>query len=301
MSNIKLFRISEDGAAELQCNFVRWERDLQVVVERRMEQLFGIRFLAHEYGTGIHNTGIIDSLGIDENGCPVIVEYKRRNNENVITQGLYYMDWLQDHRYEMESLVLRKLGPDAAKTLEFANPRLICIASRFSRFDERAIFQIGRNIELVQYKFYEPDLLLLDYLPTPLARPAPSREEQEECKPGMDTQMQLKIRSMLPDTEKLYLELLAYVESLGEDVGVKFLKHYIAMTRVRNFACLEPGRNSLKLYLNLEPTGITLEEGFSRDVRNIGHHGTGDLELEIRTAQDLEKSFSLIEQAYLDS
>ena len=28
-----------------------------------------------------------------EYGCPVIVEYKRHNNENVINQGLFYLDW----------------------------------------------------------------------------------------------------------------------------------------------------------------------------------------------------------------
>lgn len=31
---------------------------------------------------------MLDSLGLDENGCPVIVEYKRHSNENVINQGL---------------------------------------------------------------------------------------------------------------------------------------------------------------------------------------------------------------------
>jgi CheY-like chemotaxis protein len=40
----------------------------------------------------------MDSLGIDENGSPVIVEYKRSTNENVINQGLFYLNWLMGHR-----------------------------------------------------------------------------------------------------------------------------------------------------------------------------------------------------------
>ena len=32
--------------------------------------------------------------GIDENCSPVIIEYKRALNENVINQGLFYLDWL---------------------------------------------------------------------------------------------------------------------------------------------------------------------------------------------------------------
>ena len=40
----------------------------------------------------------MDSIGIDENNCPVIVEYKRSSNENIINQGLFYLDWLLDHK-----------------------------------------------------------------------------------------------------------------------------------------------------------------------------------------------------------
>lgn len=31
----------------------------------------------------------MDTLGIDENNCPVIIEYKRAVNENVVNQGLF--------------------------------------------------------------------------------------------------------------------------------------------------------------------------------------------------------------------
>jgi hypothetical protein len=40
-------------------------------------------------------------------GCPVILEYKRAMNENVVNQGLFYLDWLMDHRKDFQWLVLR--------------------------------------------------------------------------------------------------------------------------------------------------------------------------------------------------
>lgn len=49
-----------------------------------MQTFLGIRFLASEYETGKTHKGRIDSLGLDENGCPVIIGYKRAKNENVI-------------------------------------------------------------------------------------------------------------------------------------------------------------------------------------------------------------------------
>ena len=61
-----------------------------------------------EYSTGIKHGGRIDTLGIDENNCPVIIEYKRATNENVINQGLFYLDWLLDHKAEFQLMVQKK-------------------------------------------------------------------------------------------------------------------------------------------------------------------------------------------------
>ena len=94
--------------------------------------------------------GRIDTLGLDEDSCPVIIEYKRAINENVINQGLYYLDWLMDHRKEFQWLVLEQLGEDAAKAVDWSAPRLLCIAGDFTRYDEHAVKQINRNIELLR-------------------------------------------------------------------------------------------------------------------------------------------------------
>ena len=93
-----------------------------MLFEKNLEALLGVRFLATEYSTGPVHGGRIDTLGIDEDGTPVIIEYKRSINENVINQGLFYLDWLMDHRKEFQWLVLETLGtarggpPKAAKS-----------------------------------------------------------------------------------------------------------------------------------------------------------------------------------------
>lgn len=303
MGEIKLFRIGETGAQEMQCNFARWEKDLPLLIERRMETLFGIRFLGREYGTGKFQRGHIDSLGLDAGNCPVILEYKRRNNDNVITQALFYLDWLLDHKFEFKALVARVAGAETASKIEFEGTRLICIASGFSRYDERAINQIGRNIELVRYRFFEPDLLLLEQVASSCAALLPQTGEMahEGRTVGMGAPLQARIASMSAETERLYLDLLGFVETLGDDVGIKYLKHYIAVSRGKNFAAIEPGRGSLKLWLTLDPESVTLEEGFSRNVRNVGHHGAGDLELDVKNGAELEKSLPLLEAAYRSS
>ena len=122
----------------------------------------GVRFLASVYSTGKKHGGRIDTLGIDENGSPVIIEYKRALNENVINQGLYYLDWLMDHKGEFTLQVLEQFGREIADEIEWGNARLLCIAGEFTKFDEYAVQQISRNIDLIRYRRYADELLLLE-------------------------------------------------------------------------------------------------------------------------------------------
>ncbi|MFJ7244397.1 hypothetical protein ACIQWA_07070 [Kitasatospora sp. NPDC098652] len=85
---------------------MEFERDLQRLVEANMEEMLGgVRFLATEYSTGPVHRGRIDSLGLDEDGSPVLIEYKRTSSESVLAQGLFYLSWLVENRSEFEALV----------------------------------------------------------------------------------------------------------------------------------------------------------------------------------------------------
>lgn len=57
-------------------------------------------------------------------------------------------------------------------------------------------------------------------------------------------------------------------------------------------------KKKLILNLPLDVTTVTFEEGFSRDVTNIGHWGCGAVEVHIQNASDFEKAKSLIDRAY---
>ena len=61
-------------------------------------------------------SGRMDSIGIDENNSPVIFEYKRSTSENVINQGLFYLDWLLDHKADFKLLVIEKFGMEVSPT-----------------------------------------------------------------------------------------------------------------------------------------------------------------------------------------
>ena len=89
MADTKLFNI-KGTVKEYQSGTVTLEKELQTVIENNMNIFFGVTFLASEYRTT--DGGRMDSIGIDENHCPVIFEYKRSVKENVINQGLFVSD-----------------------------------------------------------------------------------------------------------------------------------------------------------------------------------------------------------------
>jgi hypothetical protein len=66
--------------------------------------LSALSFMATRSGTPARTMFRI-AVRIDEDDSPVIIEYKRATNENVINQGLYYLDWLMDHKAEFQILV----------------------------------------------------------------------------------------------------------------------------------------------------------------------------------------------------
>jgi len=304
LSDLKLFRITNGSAQELKGKSVALEVSLQRLIEANMETLFGVRFLATEYSTGSKHRGRIDSLGLDETGSPVIFEYKRAVNESVINQGLFYLDWLVDHKGEFQLLVMERLDADAADDIDWRNPRVICVASGFTRYDENAVMQMSRSIELVRYQDFEGELLALelvtaakmDQLSEGASTPTVSGKRS-----GGSSRTVTHYLAGSPQTLKdIFVNMEAFIEALGDEVTKKTLKNYVAYRRLKNFACVEvhPQTHTLVLYLKVDPGTLQLEEGFSRDVRNIGHLATGDLELRIKDAAGFAKAQPLIEQSY---
>lgn len=301
MSDIKLFHIGQAPVRELPGSAMQVEKSLQNLFEGNLEPLLGIRFLASEHSTGAVHGGRIDTLGLDEDNSPVIIEYKRAVNENVINQGLYYLDWLLDHRKEFQWLVMERLGADAAQSVDWSAPRLLCIAGDFTRYDEHAVKQIARNIELIRYRRFGEDLLMLELvhapktakvarIPVQLGLPSDQNEIRvsdfgsAEEDPYSSSRFAYRLTLASPELRDLYDSVHRFLEGIGDDVQVKNLKNYTAFKRIKNFVCLEIYTKSkvILAHTKLDPRSVELEDGFSRDTTNIGHFGTGDLELSLR-------------------
>ncbi len=295
MANIKLFNL--DGK-EYPAGKVTLEKELQTIIEKNMDTFFGVTFLASEYCTT--DGGRMDSIGIDENNCPVIFEYKRSMNENVINQGLFYLNWLLDHKDSFKVLVINKLGLEKANRIDWSMPRVVCIAGDFNRYDESAIKQMIRNVSLIRYRKFGDDLLLFEQLNENTVKAievddqggaVPVKAKSSRTNAGQKKEIAKTIRELFENLDE-------YIKSLGDDITVSELKFYIAYKKIKNFVCVEIQSNKLLLHLKLDVDSVTYEDGFSRDTSKIGHYATGDVEITIKNANDYEKAKAYIVRAY---
>jgi predicted transport protein len=188
-------------------------------------------------------------------------------------------------------------------------PRLVCIAADFTKYDGHAVQQINRNIELIRYRRFGDELLLLEGANAASAsggRAAAGKAaakvpkpEASATKPATGDRSFAEWLPALPaHLSELLSSLEGYVLSLGDDVQRKELKLYVAFKRLKNFATVVPQKNRLLLYLHLNPDLLAPLPPNGRDVRQQGHWGTGDLELSLTAQADLDMAKPLILMSY---
>lgn len=294
MADLMLFRRDVDGRdVEVRGSTVALEVELQRRVEAGLESMLGIRLLASEYPTGPWHRGRIDTLGLDENNSPVVIECKKGSDSGVLSQAVSYLSWLESAHHEFEALVRKVLGVEAAESIDWRRPRLVCIAAGFSHHDRVAVQRLPERIDLVRYRVFDGDLLsllLVDSSPGSVnaasSRRARGRDRATISVPTAPVTSPPTGFGLVPECLRdLYAELDDALTAWGE-VEVAPLRHYIAYRRLVNVASVifRPKHEAILVYLRFDPDAVELEEGFTRDMRGIGHLGTGGLEVRLASA-----------------
>lgn len=295
MAKINVFNISnKNNVKQLDNISFALESQLQILIENNMKSFFSVDFLASEYS---FPNGRIDSLGIDENNCPVIFEYKRSMNENVINQGLFYLEWLLDHKADFKLLVLDKYGEERAKSIEWRTPIVYCIANSFNKFDVNAVKIMQRNIYLVEYSLFENDLISFEFLNLDSKVKEVGKEFNSEKSKKAQRDINDRMNALNKNLKPILEDLRNFISEIGDDVSEVVLRQYIAYKKIGNFVTIDITNDKIQMYLNLDPSEIELRNNM-RDMTNIGHFGTGNLEIIITSIDEYNQAKALIELAY---
>ncbi|MDW7755474.1 MAG: DUF5655 domain-containing protein [Brevefilum sp.] len=274
------------------------EKQLQRLFESNLEKLLGVRFIATEFFTGDRQKGRIDTLGLDQNGAPTIIEYKKSSKENVINQGLFYMDWLVDHKGDFTMEAQEMLGNQIE--IDWSQPRLILIAEGFSEYDKYAVNRIGANIELWTYHRYGEEYLYLDPIFTSKPqKPTPAVEDGDE-QITITYSVDDHLKGKNEQTRNIFATLQERILSLaeGSEIIEKANKMYIGYKHGKNFCEIKIQTNGLKMWLDIPYEELDDPRQLVRDVKHVGHHGTGDVEVKVNSPDEIDYVMDLIEQSY---
>jgi predicted transport protein len=304
-----LFQVSGKSLSQIEQTNFDLEKNLQSLVEANLQVAFGCRFVASEFSTGAVHAGRIDTLALSENDNPVIIEYKKVASSELLTQSMFYLAWLHDHRGDFEKAAHKALG---AVDVDWSDIRVICLAPNYKKYDLFAAQVMASNLELWTYRFYKNGTLFLEEvlqrsLPGATAEPISSGKNPVMVEAGKKAALTRKNASYTFEEhlegkpEHIRAMAIQVQEAvMGIDSGIEEepKKQYVAYKTSKNIVCMEIQHQKIYLYLKLDPKKVNGPEGISRDVTDIGHFGTGDLEVTLKTLADLERAKPFIKLAY---
>lgn len=303
-----LYQLKQQKTQQVKPSSFKNEKQLQNLFESNLEELLGVRYVASEFTTGDRQRGRIDTLGIDQDGTPVIIEYKKTGKDNVINQGLFYLDWLVDHKGDFTLAAQEQLGKNI--DIDWSSPRLILVAESFSEYDKYAVNRIGANIQLWTYRKYGDDFLFLESIFATVSQKSPRKTKAETSEDIQDENLlededviytlEHHLNEKSESTKFLFDTLRERIFSLNSDGDIieKPNKIYLSYKHGKNFCEVQIQANKLKIWLDIPFADLNDPTKISRDVSKIGHHGTGTVETNLSDLSELDPVMNLIEQSY---
>jgi predicted transport protein len=304
-----LFQIEKNGVTRvIQTNFSK-EKELQFLVEQNLQVVFNCRLVASEFSTSAQHAGRIDSLALSEDNNPVIIEYKKVESSDLINQSLFYLSWLDDHRGDFEIAAKKTLGDKV--TVDWSDIRVICIAPNYRKYDLHAVQVMGANIELWSYRLFKNSMLYLEEvfhktvgsspsltIGTKDAKMVAAGKKAAATRAAATYTFEEHLNGKPEKIRSLVLTVQEFIMGLDPSMEQAPKKFHVAYKIAQNIVCMEVRKSKITLFLKLDPKKVKGPPGISRDVSEIGHYGTGDLEITLRTEKDLDNAKTFIEMAY---
>jgi len=288
-----IFKVNNQKVQKLKIKKFKNEKELQKLFESNLEEILGIRFLASEFTTS--HGGRIDTLGLDEDGSPVIIEYKESEKDNVINQGLFYLDWLVDHQGDFEILVQKKLGQNVK--VSWDAPRLILVAQSYNQYDKYAVNRISENIELKKYILYESNVLFIEDVVLPNEKVQPKKEKKTDIVYKEYT-VEDHLKGKPDRIKELFRELQERILKLDDKINEKALKYYVAYELNRNFAEVVIQDKGLWVHVDIDKAEVNDPKNKLVDVTDKGHWATGNLKMRVDALEDINYCMDIIKQSY---
>lgn len=190
---------------------VQWhpqdERQLQRFFEANLDALIDVALVASEWSP-THDTLRFDTLGVDREGCPTIIEFKNVPDACVITQLLAYKAALVGSQGDFLNACKARFG--TVPHLNWDRVRLIAIAPSFSAHEVVALQSINADMDFLSFRFFGPENVLVETVGT-TRKPRPV-----EPSVGIRRSFSSQLDHANPDLKKVYKECMERLRELDD-------------------------------------------------------------------------------------
>lgn len=268
------------------------ESEIQKKLEENLEKIEeGVEYVDSFVNTPV---GEIDTLAIDEDKMPVIIEYKRPDGSvrDALIQSLDYYVWCDENIEWLERYV-RKIKPELLKEGEHLGNdiRIIIVANEFEDRIKRSVLGIEPDTLLVEYRLFE-------HAPEEIGLLFDKVVDTSSGRPG---------RAILPKTEDehfagkedirpVYDELKKKILAIDSNIKPTSTQYYISFAHRIGFCGVTARRRHLIIHLK----GKIESERFSPWAHNMAWGKAGDGgDVIVKNADEIdEELMGWIKQAY---
>lgn len=201
------------------------ERDLQRLVEKNINTIFGISFVSSEFEL---NDLRVDTVGFDnESNSFVIIEYKRDKNFSVIDQGYAYLALMLNNKADF----ILQYNEQSDKSLkkdqvDWSQSKVVFISPEFTPYQRKAIEFKDLPIELWEVRRYLHNIILFNQIKTPDKSESITKISRSEVIDRVSREVQaytedFHLNNTTDTIRSLYAELREKILLLGTNISIK--------------------------------------------------------------------------------
>lgn len=301
-----LFKNQSGKLRRLKEERFKLEKDLQVLTENNIEEIFGLKFVSTEFA--LDNLRI-DTLAFDEEAKAfIIIEYKRDKSFSVVDQGFSYLSLMLNNKaefiLEFNERMNKNLGRD---DVDWSQSRVVFVAHSYTVHQRNSINFKDLPIELWEARKYETGDVLFNQV-----KASNARESIKAIQGGEGTEKVKREIKTYNYTDYFRnsgwdksLELAdRLTERLSEryEVEFKFTKSHISVQPIenKNLITIKPQKNRLEIGL-LRTKASEFDDPKNRvtDLENsFKYYNQYISRFYVESEEDVEYAMFLIEQVY---
>lgn len=293
-----IFKIDGKKLESLKTESFGTEFKLQELVDDNLKEIFGLEFIRREFG----GQGLsIDTVAYDpESKAPILIEYKKDEQDNVISQGMAYLSWLLNHKGNFLFELTEKLGK---RDVDWSQARVIFVARNFDTHQINALGFKGIPFELWKYDL-AGDIFQIQQIEAPksdvsissILKTKPAKEIAKEIK-KYSTEDYLKNKSA--EMVELFNKFQAKVNELGDNISENPQRNYIAYRNPRiNFVGFNIYKDKLRISILIDDSKLDDPKKIVKKCPSTYGYAKNFKYFDFKINDNFNYAMGIIEQSY---